>query len=127
MTSLLERNEIISVSGFERATFAWGKNVIIMENGRIRYIDLAEESSKLLFLPVSGRATAMAVSNDFSIFAVATEEEKNSKVVVYSSENAIDEVKCVYGTQHLPAEMSISQGAEVGSQLILSCNDCKKN
>ncbi|CAL2051564.1 unnamed protein product [Caenorhabditis brenneri] len=113
MTSSLVPNEIQSISGYERAAFASGKNVLIMENGDIKHIDLVEEHPKIVSMNLIGRVTALSVSNDFSIFAVAIEEENVAKVVVYSLELTIGEEKAVYGTQYLSTEMCISQAAEI--------------
>ncbi|CAI5453953.1 unnamed protein product [Caenorhabditis angaria] len=110
---LLAQNEVISVSGFERALFTSGKNVLILENGQIRVIEMGLESPKVLILPILGRATAITVSNDFSIFAVAVEEENNSKIVVYTPACGLEEESYAFGTQYLPVELCISQGAEI--------------
>ncbi|CAB08562.4 Kinetochore-associated protein 1 [Caenorhabditis elegans] len=113
MTSLPAPSEICSVSGYDRAAFASGKTIIILENGDVKHVDFAEEQPILKSMKLLGRVTALSVSNDFSIFAVAIEEENVAKVVVYSLELAIGEEKAVYGTQYLSTEMCISQAAEI--------------
>uniref|UniRef100_A0A1I7T1T1 Kinetochore-associated protein 1 n=1 Tax=Caenorhabditis tropicalis TaxID=1561998 RepID=A0A1I7T1T1_9PELO len=113
MTSMPVPNDIISVSGYNRASFASSKTVLILENGDIKHINLAEENPKMVSMNLLGRVTALSVSNDFSIFAVAVEEENVAKVMVFSLELAIGEEKAVYGTQYLSTEMCISQAAEI--------------
>lgn len=117
MTSLPAPSEICSVSGYDRAAFASGKTIIILENGDVKHVDFAEEQPILKSMKLLGRVTALSVSNDFSIFAVAIEEENVAKVVVYSLELAIGEEKAVYGTQYLSTEMCISQAAEVWNMI----------
>ncbi|KAF1749125.1 hypothetical protein GCK72_025592 [Caenorhabditis remanei] len=113
MTNSLVPNEISSISGYARAAFASGKTILILENGDVKHVNLAEEQPKLISMNLVGRVTAISVSNDFSIFAVAVEEENVAKVMVFSLELAIGEEKAVYGTQYLSTEMCISQAAEI--------------
>ncbi|PIC20815.1 hypothetical protein B9Z55_025875 [Caenorhabditis nigoni] len=113
MTSLLAPNEIQTISGYERSAYVSGKTVLILENGDMKHINLAEEQPKMVSMNLVGRVTSFSVSNDFSIFAVAVEEENVAKVMVYSLELDIGEEKAVYGTQYLSQEMCISQAAEI--------------
>ncbi|ULT84544.1 hypothetical protein L3Y34_013304 [Caenorhabditis briggsae] len=79
----------------------------------MKHINLAEEQPKMVSMNLVGRVTSFSVSNDFTIFAVAIEEENVAKVMVYSLELDIGEEKAVYGTQYLSQEMCISQAAEI--------------
>lgn len=117
MTSFHAQNEIFSICGFSRAMFASGKTVLILENGIVKHINLSLENPRMLSLNVSGCVAALSVANDFSIFALAVEEDNASRIVVYSLEFSIDKEKAVYGTQYLPTEISISQAAEVNQKL----------
>ncbi|UMM43790.1 hypothetical protein L5515_019149 [Caenorhabditis briggsae] len=113
MTSLLASSEIQTISGFDRSAYASGKTVLVLENGDMKHINLAEEQPKMVSMNLVGRVTSFSVSNDFTIFAVAIEEENVAKVMVYSLELDIGEEKAVYGTQYLSQEMCISQAAEI--------------
>uniref|UniRef100_A0A8R1EFX7 Uncharacterized protein n=1 Tax=Caenorhabditis japonica TaxID=281687 RepID=A0A8R1EFX7_CAEJA len=113
MTNMHDLNEIESLCGYDQGTFASGKTVIILENGSVKYIDLNLEFPSMVTMNISGRATAMSVSNDFSILAIAIEDNKNAKISIFSLDASIEEEKTTYGAQYLPSEICISQAAEI--------------